>query len=74
MTLLPVLLATFYVHTTALAPTSGAVIELTDDTFDALVSSAPSMPWLVVIGAPWCPHCKGKSAVFQPPWLHPLSA
>ena len=49
------LLSSFYAqHTTALAPTSGVAIDLTDDNFDALLSATPSLPWLVIIGAPWC--------------------
>ena len=39
----------------------GKVVEITDRNYDALVHDGP---WMIVVSASWCPHCKQ----LQPTW------
>lgn len=60
-------LATSYVTAGGATAGAGAVVELTDATFDGLVSADPGMPWMVVIGAPWrAPHVFLRSTEANP--------
>lgn len=43
---------------------SGAVISLTDQSFDSEMAKKPGMLWLVEFFAPWCGHCKS----LEPNW------
>lgn len=43
------------------APGVGKVVEITDLNFDAMMKQGP---WMVVVSASWCPHCKQ----LEPTW------
>ena len=43
----------------------GAVVDLTQDTFEDSVSSANSGPWFVMFHALWCPHCQRATPTWR---------
>jgi len=43
------------------ASAEGEVVEITDTTYDSLMRKGP---WMVVVSASWCPHCKE----LEPTW------
>ena len=51
--------------TAALQPhhTEGVIV-VTDDNFDELTASSTS-PWIISIGAPWCPHCVELAPIME---------
>lgn len=57
-------LATVWMPSYCLYPSSSAVIELTPSNFDDMVSSSHEI-WIVEFYAPWCGHCKSFASEYS---------